>query len=124
MKDRFQRIREIRSLPSTALRIYFFAFIILTAMGALAAKLWNEQMIEGKKWKDKVGKEGEVTVRIPSVRGEIRDRNGWPLVENQPSYGVDFYLPEMVQGMKDTIKQRNQEKLQEAQREGKHFSKK
>ena len=40
----------------------------------------------------------EVTVRIPSVRGEIRDRNGITLVANRASYEVDFYLPDMVRG--------------------------
>jgi penicillin-binding protein 2 len=37
-------------------------------------------------------------VRIPSIRGEIRDRNGTSLVQNRASYEVDFYLPEMVKG--------------------------
>ena len=37
-------------------------------------------------------------MRIPSVRGEIRDRNGVTLVQNRASYEVDFYLPEMVKG--------------------------
>src|SRR5205085_1869183 len=40
----------------------------------------------------------EATVRIPSIRGEIRDRNGTSLVQNRASYEVDFYLPEMVKG--------------------------
>ena len=40
----------------------------------------------------------EATVRIPSIRGEIRDRNGVALVQNRASYEVDFYLPEMVKG--------------------------
>ena len=40
----------------------------------------------------------EATVRIPSIRGEIRDRNGITLVQNRASYEVDFYLPEMVKG--------------------------
>jgi penicillin-binding protein 2 len=40
----------------------------------------------------------EVTVRIPSVRGEIRDRSGLTLVGNRASYEVDFYLPDMVRG--------------------------
>jgi penicillin-binding protein 2 len=42
----------------------------------------------------------EVTVRIPSVRGEIRDRNGLVFVSNSPSYEVDFYLPDLVTGYK------------------------
>jgi penicillin-binding protein 2 len=46
-----------------------------------------------------------VTVRIPSVRGEIRDRNGVSLVQNRASYQVDFYLPEMVKGYRQRVGQ-------------------
>ena len=45
-----------------------------------------------------VAAKASVTVRIPSVRGEIRDRNGVTLVGNRASYEVDFYLPDMVKG--------------------------
>src|SRR5437764_6802244 len=40
----------------------------------------------------------EATVRIPSIRGDVRDCNGGSLVQNRASYEVDFYLPEMVKG--------------------------
>src|SRR5438477_5149796 len=43
----------------------------------------------------------QATVRIPSVRGEIKDRNGLTLVQNRASYEVDFYLPEMVKGYRE-----------------------
>ena len=42
-------------------------------------------------------------MRIPSVRGEIRDRNGVTLVQNRASYEVDFYLPEMVKGYRERV---------------------
>ncbi len=32
-------------------------------------------------------------MRLPAVRGEIKDRNGVPLVENRASFEVDFYCP-------------------------------
>jgi penicillin-binding protein 2 len=101
MKDRFQKFREIRALPSTALRIYFFAFVMLGGLGVLAAKLWHEQMVRSEKWRSRIRTSGKVTVRIPSVRGDILDRNGWVLAENQASYGVDFYFPQMVEALKD-----------------------
>ena len=47
----------------------------------------------------------EATVRIPSVRGEIQDRNGVTLVQNRASYEVDFYLPEMVKGYRERFGQ-------------------
>jgi penicillin-binding protein 2 len=55
----------------------------------------------GALYSAKIAQRSEVTVRIPSVRGEIRDRNGIPLVQNRASYEVDFYLPDMVRGFKE-----------------------
>ena len=115
MKDRFRRFREIRSLPSASLRIYFLAFLMLAGLGVLSAKLWQEQTVNVAKWKSRIRTGGEVTVRIPSVRGDILDRNGWVLAENRPSFSVDFYFPQMVEAMKEMVKDRNRDKLAKAQ---------
>lgn len=74
---------------------------MLGGFGVLTAKLWWEQVARGKQWAKKIASRSEVTVRIPSVRGEIRDRNGVTLVANKASYEVDFYLPDMVRGFKE-----------------------
>jgi penicillin-binding protein 2 len=92
--------RRFGRRPSAELRIYFLAFVMLAGLGALVAKLWWEQVARGKEWTRKIASRSEVTVRIPSVRGEIRDRNGVTLVANRASYEVDFYLPDMVRGYK------------------------
>ena len=76
----------------------FLAFLMVCGLGALLSKLWVEQVLRGPQWAKKIGGRSEVTVRIPSVRGEIRDRNGVTLVANRASYDVDFYLPDMVRG--------------------------
>jgi penicillin-binding protein 2 len=47
-------------------------------------------------YRSKIRISSEVTVRVPSARGEIRDRNGVPLATNHFSYEVDFYLPDIV----------------------------
>ena len=73
---------------------------MLTGLGGLVAKLWWEQVARGQAWQKKIAGRSEVTVRIPSVRGEIKDRNGLTLVCNRASYEVDFYLPDMVRGYK------------------------
>ncbi len=86
--------------PSAELRIYFLAFVMILGLGALVGKLWWEQVARGKHWTRKIANRSEVTVRIPSVRGEIRDRNGITLVGNRASYEVNFYLRDMVQGYK------------------------
>jgi len=71
---------------------------MLLGLGALAARLWWVQVARGAEWTARIRGSSEATVRIPSVRGEIRDRNGTSLVQNRASYEVDFYLPEMVKG--------------------------
>jgi penicillin-binding protein 2 len=86
------------SRPSTELRLIFLGFIIICGLGVLIARLWWEQVAHGETWAKKISSRSEVTVRIPSVRGEIRDRNGITLVANRASYEVDFYLGDMVRG--------------------------
>jgi penicillin-binding protein 2 len=78
------------------LRIHFLGLLIASALALLVARLWWLQVARGSFYAAKIGNSSEVTVRIPSVRGEIRDRNGLPLVQNRASYEIDFYLPEMV----------------------------
>jgi len=83
---------------SPLLRLQFLGFLMLLGLGALAARLWWVQVARGAEWTARIRGSSEATVRIPSIRGEIRDRNGVPLVQNRASYEVDFYLPEMVKG--------------------------
>ena len=96
-----RRILKMRALSSTAIRVYVLGIFMLGMLAGLSAKLWYEQTTNSQKWRDRVRKSSFVTVRIPSVRGEIRDRNGITLVANRPSYCVDFYLPQMVKGYKE-----------------------
>ncbi len=85
------------------LRIQVLAFFMLLGMGALTLRLWWVQVARGEEWTKKIRGSSELTVRIPSVRGDIKDRNGVTLVQNRASYEVDFYLPEMVKGYKQRV---------------------
>lgn len=85
-----------RRRPRIELRVQVLGFLILCGLGAIITRLWWLQVARGSAYTSKIANRSEVTVRIPSVRGEIRDRNGIPLVQNRASYEVDFYLPEMV----------------------------
>ncbi len=82
------------------LRIHILALFFLCAIAGIVTRLWWVQVAHGALWSAKIGSRSQVSVRIPSVRGEIRDRNGVTLVQNRASYEVDFYLPEMVRGYK------------------------
>jgi penicillin-binding protein 2 len=86
--------------PRIEMRVLFVGFCILCGLGALVAKLWWVQVARGPYYASKIANRSEVTVRIPPVRGEIRDRNGVTLVQNRASYDVDFYLPDMVHSYK------------------------
>jgi penicillin-binding protein 2 len=74
---------------------------MLLGMGALGLRLWWIQVAHGEVWTSQLRGSSQATVRIPSVRGEIKDRNGVTLVQNRASYEVDFYLPEMVKGYRE-----------------------
>ncbi|MBA2430937.1 MAG: penicillin-binding protein 2 [Chthoniobacterales bacterium] len=80
------------------LRLQFLGLLMMLGIAAIVTRLWWVQVARGSEWTAKVRGSSALTVRIPSVRGEIRDRNGAPLVQNRASYEVDFYLPEMVKG--------------------------
>jgi penicillin-binding protein 2 len=86
---------------SPRLRIQFLGLLMLLGMGALTLRLWWIQVAHGAEWTAQIRGSSQATVRIPSVRGEIKDRNGLTLVQNRASYEVDFYLPEMVKGYRE-----------------------
>src|SRR5881398_3097537 len=88
---------------SSRWRLQLLAILILTGLAALVGRLWFVQVAHGPEWTAKIRGSSEATVRIPSVRGEIRDRNGTTLVQNRASYEVDFYLPEMVKGYRERL---------------------
>src|SRR5438046_3303149 len=83
---------------SPLLRLQFLGLLMLLGLGGLAGRLWWVQVARGAALTARIRGSSEATVRIPSIRGEVRDRNGVALVQNRASYEVDFYLPEMVKG--------------------------
>ncbi len=91
--------RRRRNTPR--LRIQFLGLLMLMGMGALVFRLWWIQVAHGQEWTAQIRGSSQATVRIPSVRGEIKNRNGLILVQNRASYEVDFYLPEMVKGYRE-----------------------
>src|SRR5580698_10632232 len=86
---------------NSRVRIQLLGLLMLMGMGALGLKLWWIQVAHGQEWTSQLRGSSQATVRIPSVRGEIKDRNGLTLVQNRASYEVDFYLPEMVKGYRE-----------------------
>src|SRR5258708_5766922 len=90
-----------RGRLTSRFRIQLVGLLMLLGMGALGLRLWWIQVAHGQEWTSQLRGSSQATVRIPSVRGEIKDRNGLTLVQNRASYEVDFYLPEMVKGYRE-----------------------
>src|SRR5690348_15975417 len=86
---------------NSRLRIQFLGLLMLLGVGSLAVRLLWIQVTHGQEWTSQMRRNSQATVQIPSVRGEIKDRNGLTLVQNRASYEVDFYLPEMVKGYRE-----------------------
>jgi penicillin-binding protein 2 len=82
-------------------RIMLVGVLILFGMGAVTTRLWNVQIVDGKKYSSRIHSSSQVSVRIPAVRGEILDRNDVKLVENRASFEVDFYLPDMARAYRE-----------------------
>jgi penicillin-binding protein 2 len=90
---------------ASRIRIQFLALLMLLGISGLGLRLWWIQVAHGSEWTSQLRGSSQATVRIPSVRGEIKDRNGLTLVQNRASYEVDFYLPEMVKGYRERFGQ-------------------
>jgi penicillin-binding protein 2 len=78
------------------LRILFLAALVVMTCGLLAWRLWEVQVIDGPLYTARLASSSEIRVRIPPVRGDIRDRNGILLAQNRSCFAIEFYLPEMV----------------------------
>jgi penicillin-binding protein 2 len=87
-----------RKSPVLDFKILFLALLMLSVLAAISIRLWFIQIRMNVYYCNRIQGRSEVTVRIPAIRGEIRDRNGVVLVTNRPSYCVEFFLPELVSG--------------------------
>src|ERR1041385_8353859 len=101
IRSRKGATRMKRSRLISRIRIQFLGLLMLLGLGTVGLKLWWIQVAHGAEWTSHLRGSSQATVRIPSVRGEIKDRNGITLVQNRASYEVDFYLPEMVRGYRE-----------------------
>ena len=84
-------------------RLALIGCAILAGLLILAARLYLEQVVRHERWVAKINNGSEVTVRIPAVRGEIRDRNGVTLADNRAAYAIEFYLPDIVRSYQDSL---------------------
>ena len=70
-------------------------WLVLGSMLVLLVGLYYVQIISSRHFSENQISQAFRTVRIPSVRGMILDRNGVVLAENRPSYTLGLYLEEL-----------------------------
>ena len=72
-------------------RLGLLAITALSLFGALFARLWFLQIVDGRTLEQQVISNTRKTVILPAPRGRILDRNGIVLVDNREStvVGVD-----------------------------------
>lgn len=85
--------RPPSSVPRARLAVLGMLFV--AGLAAIALKLWVLQVRTGAEpWRSAQAKQSIRSVRLPGMRGAIRDRNGKVLAENRPSYCLDAYVEE------------------------------
>lgn len=78
------------------MRLYLLAILFLGGIAALLAKLWSLQIDGFERFRSMVPGTSHVSVRVPGIRGEIKDRNGVTLVTNEPNFEVTFDLRDIL----------------------------
>jgi penicillin-binding protein 2 len=82
------------------LRLYLLGMVFVAGISALVARLWHLQIDKYDVYASRIPGSSYQKVRVPGVRGEIRDRNGILLVSNDISYEVLFNLSEIEKAYK------------------------
>lgn len=82
-------------LKKNDLHLRLITWAVLLGMTILLAGLYYVQIIAARDYTEDQISQSFRTVRIPSPRGKIFDRNGVVLAENRPSYALGLYLEEL-----------------------------
>lgn len=76
-------------------RLRFLFAGMMCALALIVATLWRIQVAHGEQYRENLATQSVRRVRIPGPRGLIFDRQGRPLAENRPGYGIALYLEEL-----------------------------
>ena len=84
-------VESYRLTPKLALRAAILGGVLLAIFAALFLRLWALQVLAGQKYVDQAQANSFRTLRLPAPRGLILDRNGVPLVTNQPATAIELW---------------------------------
>ena len=89
-------------------RLILFTLVIIGGFGMLVYRLWYLQHPRHAEYVGKVPGQKELRIRVPGVRGEIKDRNGITLVSNKPSFEVRVVMKEVMDEYRRQLKAKNE----------------
>jgi len=86
-------------------QLQLLTLIVCVGLLTLVAGLWWVQVVKGREYQSTLETQSFRTVRIPSLRGAIMDRNGEVLADNHPKYSVSLYLEDLSKQFRKTYRQ-------------------
>ena len=84
-------------IPASRRRLAVLHLVVAALLIGLGARLWFVQVMSGAAYADQAKQELTEHVIVPSVRGEILDDTGSPMVDNQSALVVSVNLAELEQ---------------------------
>lgn len=82
-------------------QLQLLAFVIFSGLSVLLAGLWWVQVVRARDYQTSSETQSSRTVRLPSVRGKILDRNGAVLAENRANFNISVYLEDLSKLFKE-----------------------
>ncbi len=88
IKESPESEREKLEFPISKKKIHFVYFLIIVLLLALLGRIFSLQIVQGKYWRN-IAEENRIrSYPIKSIRGTIYDKNGNPLVSNEPRFDL------------------------------------
>lgn len=84
------------------LRLYLLVLALLSGFGLLAYRLYEIQISQHEHYSALVPGNRFESIRVPGIRGEIKDRNGLTMVDSTPNYELRFNLREILEAYRKT----------------------
>ncbi len=79
---------RLTELTQIKRRLVWLAALLFLGIAGVVARLWYLQVMEGELYEHLANRNIYRVVRLPALRGTIRDRNGLLLAGNRPAYNL------------------------------------
>ncbi len=82
-------------------QLQLLALLVFCGLSVLLAGLWWVQVVRARDYQSSSDTQSSRTVRLPSVRGKILDRNGAVLAENRANFNISVYLEDLGKSFRE-----------------------